>query len=137
MNKYPPYPAFEGEKYVSLAYKYEKADKDYTMIILNEPVCVVEYMTDGSSVNMYRQYVKNPRGFAFVRKESMRDNDDLKDVFRNCIHYVSSSIMLKNKKFIAESPKKLMTVAAIPFGVALYILIRYKTRTNQTMKIKK
>ncbi len=137
MNKYPPYPAFEGEKYVSLAYKYEKADKDYTMIILNEPVCVVEYMTDGSSVNMYRQYVKNPRGFAFVRKESMRDNDDIKDVFRNCVHYVSSSIMIKNKKFIAESPKKLMTVAAIPFGVALYLFIRYKTGTNQAMKIKK
>ncbi len=137
MNKYPPYPVFEGEKYVSLGYKYEKADKDYTLIILNEPVCVVEYVADGSSVNMYRQYIKNPRGFAFIRKESMKDNDDIKDIFRNCIHYVSSSIMLRNKKFIAESPKKLMTVAAIPFGVALYVLIRYKTGTNQAMKIKK
>ncbi len=137
MKSIPPYPTFEGEKYVSLGYKYEKADHMHPLIIMNEPVCVVEYMTDGSSRNMYSQYVKNPQGFAFARKESMKDNDDLKDVFRNCIHYVSSSIMLKNKKFISESPKKLMTVAAIPFGTALYILIKYKTGTNQAMKIKK
>ncbi|MBR3835683.1 MAG: glycosyltransferase family 2 protein [Clostridia bacterium] len=128
MNKYPPYPEFEGEKYVSLAYKYEKADKEYTLIILNEPVCVVEYQQDGSSVNMFRQYLRNPKGFAFVRKESMRDNTDIKDVFRNCVHYVSSSILSKNAKFIAESPKKLMTVLAIPFGVALTAYIRYKSK---------
>ncbi len=137
LKNLPPYPVFEGEKYVSLGYKYELADHINPLIILNEPVCVVEYMTDGSSRNMYTQYVKNPQGFAFARKESMKDNDDIKDVFRNCIHYVSSSIMLKNKKFIAESPKKLMTVAAVPFGVALYCLIQYKTGTNKAMKIKK
>lgn len=128
MNKYPPYPEFEGEKYVSLAYKYEKADKEYTLIILNEPVCVVEYQQDGSSVNMFRQYIRNPKGFAFVRKESMKENDDIKDVFRNCVHYVSSSILSKNARFIAESPKKLMTVLAIPFGVALTFYIKAKSK---------
>lgn len=128
MNKYPPYPEFEGEKYVSLAYKYEKADKEYTLIILNEPVCVVEYQADGSSTNMYRQYIRNPKGFAFVRKESMKDNDDIKDVFRNCIHYVSSSIISKNARFISESPKKLMTVLAVPFGVALTVYIKSKSK---------
>ncbi|MDD6276107.1 MAG: glycosyltransferase family A protein [Clostridia bacterium] len=133
MKKYPPYPEFDGEKYVSLAYKYEKADKEYTMIILNEPVCVVEYMEDGSSTNMYRQYLLNPKGFAFVRKESMKDNNDLKDVFRNCIHYVSSSIISKNKNFIKESPKKLLTVAAIPFGAMLTVYI--KKKSGEFMKI--
>lgn len=123
---YPPYPTFPEEKYVSLAYKYEKADKDYTLLILNEPVCVVEYQADGSSTNMFRQYLRNPKGFAFVRKESMKDNDDLKDVFRNCIHYVSSSILCKNKKFLSESPKKFLTVLAFPFGVALNFYIRSK-----------
>lgn len=128
MNKYPPYPTFEGEKYVSLAYKYEKADKEYTLVILNEPVCVVEYQQDGSSTNMFRQYLRNPKGFAFVRKESMKESDDFKDIFRNCIHYVSSSIISKNGKFIKESPKKLMTVLAIPFGVLLTLYIKSKSK---------
>ena len=128
MNKYPPYPTFEGEKYVSLAYKYEKADKEYTLVILNEPVCVVEYQQDGSSTNMFRQYLRNPRGFAFVRKESMKESNDIKDVFRNCIHYVSSSIISRNGKFIKESPKKFMTVLAIPFGVLLTLYIKSKSK---------
>lgn len=126
MKKYPPYPVFEGEKYVSLAYKYDKADKEYTLIIMNEPVCVVEYMADGSSTNMFRQYLRNPQGFAFIRKDSMIDNPDIKDVFRNCIHYVSSSIICKNQKFISESPKKFLTVLAIPFGAALTVYIKKK-----------
>ena len=119
---------FEGEKYVSLAYKYEKADKEYTLVILNEPVCVVEYQQDGSSTNMFRQYLRNPKGFAFVRKESMKESNDLKDIFRNCIHYVSSSIISRNGRFIQESPKKLMTVLAIPFGVALRVYIKHKSK---------
>jgi glycosyltransferase involved in cell wall biosynthesis len=128
MKKYPPYPVFNGEKYVSLAYKYSKADKEYTMIILNEPVCIVEYMEDGSSTNMFRQYLKNPKGFAFIRKDSMIDNPDIKDVFRNCVHYVSSSIVSKNKHFIAESPKKFLTVIALPFGAALTVYIKQKAK---------
>ena len=124
----PAYPVFDGEKYVSLGYKYEQVDLIAPLIILNEPVCVVEYQEDGSSTNMFRQYLRNPQGFAFARKESMKCNFGKKDIFRNCVHYVSSSIISKNGKFIAESPKKLMTVLAIPFGVALTVYIKYKSK---------
>jgi hypothetical protein len=47
---------------------------------------------------------------------------------RQCIHYVSSSIIGKNKRFLKESPAKLLTVLAVPCGVALAALIYFKTR---------
>ncbi len=128
INAYPSYPEFEGEKYVSLGYKYNRISCDYEMIILNEPVCVVEYQTDGSSTNMFKQYLKNPQGFAFIRKEQMRLAVSLREKFHACIHYVSSSIFMKNKKFISESPEKLLTFLAIPFGAALTLYIKYKSR---------
>ncbi len=128
MKKYPPYPEFEGEKYVSIAYKYYLADEDYTLLILNEPVCVVEYQTDGSSTNMYRQYLRNPKGFAFIRKVDMQKADSLKELFRCTTHYVSSSIISKNKNFIKESPKKAATVLSIPFGAALTVYIKHKSK---------
>lgn len=127
MKKYPPYPVFEGEKYVSLAYKYSLADEEYTMLILNEALCVVEYMADGSSTNMFKQYLRNPRGFAFIRKVDMEKATDIKELFRCAVHYVSSSVISKNKNFIKESPKKLATIAAIPFGVALTFYIKRKS----------
>ena len=128
MNSYPSYPEFEGEKYVSIAYKYYLADEDYELLILNEPVCVVEYMSDGSSTNMYRQYLKNPKGFAFIRKVDMQKADSLKELFRCTTHYVSSSIISKNKNFIKESPKKAATVLSIPFGAALTVYIKHKSK---------
>lgn len=43
------------------------------------------------------------------------------------IHYVSSSILAKNKRFLLESPKKGMTLIAIPFGIVLTIYIKKRT----------
>ena len=126
MKKYPPYPVFEGEKYVSLGYKYLLCDQDYKLLVLNEIVCNVEYREDGSSLNMFRQYLRNPKGFAFIRKIDMKYNKSIKKNLKSCIHYVSSSFISHNKHFIKESPKKVMTVLMIPFGFLLYIFVKNK-----------
>lgn len=128
MKKYPPYPEFEGERYVGLAYKYMLCDQEYELLVLNEILCNVEYQLDGSSTNMYRQYLRNPKGFAFFRKAAMQYQPKLKRRFIECIHYVSSSILAKNKKFLKESPKKGMTVLAIPFGILLTCYIKSKSK---------
>ena len=126
IKAYPEYPVFEGEKYVSLSYKYRLIDQDYKMAVLNTIVCNVEYQADGSSLNMFRQYVKNPKGFAFWRKIRMQYPDSEKRLFVDCVHYVSSSILSKNPHFIAESPRKGMTILAIPVGLAFSFYVRYK-----------
>ena len=128
---YPEYPIFQGEKYVSLGYKYELIEQDYPVLTMNEVLVNVEYRPDGSSLNMYRQYIKNPQGFAFIRKSSMQLAPTAKRRFMEAIHYVSSSLILKNKRFLQESPRKLLTLCAIPFGIAWYLYIQYKTRNLQ------
>lgn len=126
-RKYP-YPVFEGEKYVGLGYKYAKLDDGYKLLFLNKPLCVVEYMEDGSTRNMLRQYRNNPRGFAFIRVEDMQNpRGNLKFKFKSCVHYVSSNLISKNKKFIKESPCKLLTVLAFPLGFGLYKYIMWNT----------
>lgn len=130
INKYPPYPEFKDEKYVSLAYKYRLVDQDYKLAVLNEVVCDVEYQADGSSNSMYKQYLRNPKGFAFWRKVCMQYPESRKRTIVDCIHYVSNSIIAKNKHFIKESPKKVMTVLAIPFGALLTVYIKRKASSN-------
>ena len=75
---------------------------------------------------MWKQYMNNPKGFAFIRKVHMKYHKSKKRLFIDCIHYVSSSIISKNLKFIQESPKKIMTILMIPFGILLSILTKYK-----------
>lgn len=135
IKQYPEYPIFEGEKYVGLAYKYMLIDQDYSLLTLNKPLVVVEYQQDGSSMNMYRQYWNNPKGFAFYRKTEMVTTQSIIRRFQVCIHYVSSSFIAKNHRFIKESPQKLLTILAILPGYILYKYIRNKVRNNTKMKI--
>ncbi|WP_109852895.1 glycosyltransferase family 2 protein [Aquimarina sp. AU58] len=128
VKKYPPYPIFEGERFVPLGYLYQLIDQDYKLLPVNEVFCVVEYMVDGSSMNMLKQYRRHPRGFAFSRKSRMQLATNFKDKFKNAIHYVSSSLFIKNGSFLKESPKKITTILAIPFGIVLNLYIRYKTK---------
>lgn len=123
INSVPPYPVFEGEKYVALAYKYRLIDQNYKLSVLDEVICEVEYQADGSSNNMWKQYLKNPNGFAFWRKVCMEYPESKKRLIIDCIHYCSSSLIAKNKNFIKESPKRFMTVMALPMGILLAICI--------------
>ena len=128
IKKYPEYPIFDNEKYVGLAYKYMLIDQNYTLLTINKPLVVVEYQQDGSSNNMLRQYWNNPKGFAFYRKTEMVLTPTLKRRFMSCIHYVSSSIISKNKNFIKESPKKLLTILSILPGFGLFLYIKFKIK---------
>ena len=128
IKQYPAYPVFEGEKYVALAYKYRLIDQTYKLAVLDEILCNVEYQVDGSSKNMFKQYLKNPKGFAFWRKICMQYPESPRRVFMECVHYVSSSIISGNKNFVVESPRKGTTILAIPFGIILTLYIKYKVK---------
>ena len=129
INRYPPYPVFEGEKYVSLSYKYRMIDQDYKMAVLDEILCHVEYQPDGSTGTMWRQYLLNPKGWAFWRKVRMQYPESSKRTVIDCIHYVSSSLLAGNCRFIAESPKKLLTVLCIVPGWIFSKFVKIKAAT--------
>ena len=128
INAYPPYPVFEGEKYVALAYKYLLIDQDYKLAVLNQTLCNVEYQPDGSSKTMLKQYLKNPKGFAFWRTIKMQYPESFSRLVRDCIHYCSSSQIAGNRHYIQESPRKLLTVLCTPAGWLLTAYIRRKAQ---------
>lgn len=119
IKQYPPYPTFEGEKYVSTAYKYRLIDQDYKLAVLDEVICNVEYQSDGSTATMWKQYVKNPNGFVFWRKVCMKYPTSTKRLIVDSIHYCAESQLAGNKHYIKESPKKLLTVLCVIPGYVL------------------
>lgn len=127
LKKYLPYPEYEGEKFVPLNYPYHLVCQDYELLCFNEPWCVVEYQPDGSTLNMFRQYRRNPQGFAYERNIKMRIYPTFKYRFKNAIHYVSCCMFSKKVKLFKARNKPLVLLA-IPFGIALNLYIRYKTK---------
>ena len=132
INSYPPYPVFEGERYVALAYKYRLIDQDHKLAVLNEVVCNVDYQPDGHSTAMFREYVRSPKGFVLWRKTCMQYPESPKRLVVDCIHYVAESILAGEKHFVRQSPRKLLTLAATPVGWVLSL--RIKQKVNSTKK---
>lgn len=126
INSVPAYPVFEGEKYVALAYKYRMIDQKYKLAVLDRAICQVEYQADGHSAGMWKEYLRSPRGFAAWRKVCMQYPTSWRRLLVDCMHYVSSSILAGNRRFIGESPRKALTVLCIPAGILLAFVIRKK-----------
>ncbi|RDW22410.1 glycosyltransferase [Oceanobacillus arenosus] len=129
-KKVPPYPLFSGEKYCPLSYKYILIDQEYPLLIMNEVLCHVDYLEDGSSMNIIKQYKKNPRSFSFFRKVAMKYAPTYKQRLRESIHYVSSNLMVRNYYFLLESPCKFTTLLATPVGIALYFYINHTSKST-------
>ena len=127
VRQYPPYPTFEGEKFVPLGSLYTMIDKSYELAVLDQVVCLVEYMPDGSSRNMIRQYYRNPNGFRYSRLVSLRSPLPLKRQLKVYVHYAAESIMA-GKPIVRDAPNKLLGLLSIPFGFALSIYIKRRCR---------
>lgn len=96
-KKYLPMPTFGNEKDLNPIYLMLKIDRDYNMLIFNQPICVVNYQKDGMSSNILEQYIKSPNSFAELRRVYLSLNEaSMKFKIRHSIHYVSSSILSRN-----------------------------------------
>lgn len=127
-KKYAPMQIFPGEKNFNPHYMHLQISREYEFLVLNKNLRFVDYQPSGMSNSMWKQYRNSPRSFAETRKLYLSfPNTGFIFRFRQCIHYVSSSILARNGHFLKESPAKGLTVLAVPFGVILAALILYKT----------
>ncbi len=127
VKKYPKYPLFKGENFVPLGHLYGLIDEDYVLKPVNIPLAIVEYLPDGSSRNILRQYRKNPKGFAFTRIHKIRTSQSFSEQFKSAVHLVSSAIFTKDFQLLSRSGNLLLIFAAFPFGILLNLYIRSKT----------
>jgi len=126
IKKYPKYPLFENESFVPLGTLYRMIDQDYKLACLNEALCVVEYMADGSTLNIYKQYRKHPRGFRYARKIYLTYVKGLNMQVKNVLHYISSTLFIGDFRFFKNNPKKELTFLLLPLGFLFHLYILFK-----------
>ncbi|MCF8273420.1 MAG: glycosyltransferase family 2 protein [Flavobacteriaceae bacterium] len=131
VNKFPRYPIFKEERFVPLGTLYLMIDKEYKLLCLNEVLCVVEYMEDGSSRNIIKQFFRHPKGFQHARIINMKYSNYLKVRFKNAVHYISHSLQLKDSHFLKKTPDIMLTLLALPVGLGLYAYIFYVNKLKK------
>lgn len=131
LKKVAPMPTFQGEKFFNPSYMMYLLDRFGKLYVTNECFCIVDYQPDGMSSNFYKQLRNSPRSFAETRKLYL-SFPDITPAFklRHSIHYVSNCLTAKRLwQGIKESVFPGYTLLALLPGLALYLLILYKTRT--------
>ncbi|MEP5341493.1 MAG: glycosyltransferase family A protein [Algibacter sp.] len=128
VKEYPLYPITKEERLVPLGTLYLMIGQKYQFICSNEVFCIIEYLEDGSSKNILKQYKKSPNGFRYSRVLEMKYSQHFSYTFSRAMHYISSCLFTKKWFFTKENPKKTITLLALPFGVLLHVYILYKIR---------
>lgn len=130
MKQVAPQLGFEGEKNFNPVYMQLKVDDLYPSILVNQNLCFVEYQeTDSMSKAIFKQYVNSPRSFSKLRILEMQlKHSTIKNKFRTSMHYVASCIISKDKKWLSNSPEKLITILVSPLGLLWYWYIMYKNK---------
>ncbi|MFW2137261.1 glycosyltransferase family A protein [Chryseobacterium sp. TY4] len=121
LQELPLYPQFLGEKFVPL-YHPIMIDEKRSFLCINENLCVVEYQEDGSTLNIFKQYLKNPQGFRHARGIEMIYYTSLKSKFKSSVHLISSNFILKEFP-LKGSPNYLLSLFTLPFGLFWYLYI--------------
>lgn len=122
----PDYPVFHGENRVPIAWKYSQIPDNMEILIINRPLCVVEYQPEGISAGIRKQYFRNPKGMAAGYEMVLRHAYGIKQLVKSSIGYTTFSLMSKNGGFISKSPRPLSTLVFLPLGLAGYIYINAK-----------
>lgn len=122
-----PAKQYKNERSLNDGYLQMQIAMNYSYLILNKSVCIVEYLDSGISRNKLMQYFSSPNNFADLRLYALSLKYTLFSFrFKQQIHYVFNCIVARRKTILKDSPRKIETFMAIPFGVALTIYIKFK-----------
>lgn len=130
IKRYLPYPVYPGEKYGQVNWIYQSIDKDYDMLCSNDIYCVVEYQTDGLSLDTLHQHRQSPRTRAYECNELLLSFPGWKAKIKHAIQYDSCAVFLREFSLAFKSHLPLLTFALFPLGVMYNYYLRHSKARN-------
>lgn len=137
MREVAPQTGFDGEKNFNPVYMQLQVCDTRPMLVVNDNLCCVEYQTGADSMSeaIWRQYVDSPRSFAKLRRLEMQLRcNTAANRLRVAVHYVASCVLARDSRWLADSPRRALTLAAAPAGLFFALYIRYKFRKFEISK---
>lgn len=126
----------ENEKFITEARMYHEMDLQYKLKGYNIPVTIGEYLSDGYTKNIIKQFKENPKGYYKYFKEMFEHNMTgvtFKKRMYIIKHFILFSVLTGN-----EISKEQINEVKDKFNRFLYIILYYpgKIKTKKKFKIK-
>lgn len=125
-----PMKVFPGEKNFNPHYMHLEISRKYDFLVLNEPICIVDYQSNGMTASQFKQYRNSPNSFLELRKQKLSFGKlPLLYEAKTYMHMISSAILSKRvKEIIAVAPNKLLLITMFPLGILFSIVVLVKGR---------
>lgn len=114
------FPIFENEKFVPENYLYDCLAKEGDLVFINKILYICEYLPDGYTTNMRKVIATNPKGYRAYIEKRIPMNKSYSQKWKDSIRYVAIQFVINWKGIIKNSPDKLFTFLALPFGYIFY-----------------
>ena len=118
-----PYPCFEGEKFITDVYIYDRMDMDYLFLFHPYESQICEYRPDGYTMSYRKLLFKNPRGHREYHAQLIRIGKG--SFVHSMICYISLSLFIRDHTMFSASPNVLLTILLYPLGCLKYVYDRY------------
>ena len=128
VNKFPRYPIYEGENLVPLGTLYLMICQHNKLKCVNKPMCIVEYLVNGSTNKIMHQYGRSPRGFRYAREIELLFLNQCPIRIKKLLHMISSTFYIGDFKYFIKSRYRMSLALLFPFGFFLHVYIIYKSR---------
>lgn len=103
------FPRFQGEKFVTEAYLYDRLDQEGVMYITDEAFYVAEYLQDGYTKNSQKIVEENPYGFLAYIEQRLRLDKKLKYKIIDTCQYIVYKRIVGEEDLIEDAVYPILT----------------------------
>ncbi len=124
-----PQKTFGNEKNFNPHYMHLQISENFDFLVMNEPLCVVEYQVGGMTKSIFKQYKNSPRSFAELRLLHLSFKDaPFKFKIKQYVHLASSCILAKDFSCVKKVPSVPAFILCLPLGALLSVYISFKSK---------
>lgn len=122
------FPEFKETKFVPECVVYDKIDRKYKLLVLNENICICEYQVEGYSNNFESIMLNNPIGFNIYYMQRI---DMALNIYKRIIYsakYHAFKWMTGKSRYKYKGRYNFLVNISVPLGYIYYIYYKLKKR---------
>ncbi|WP_158607406.1 glycosyltransferase family 2 protein [Aerococcus agrisoli] len=115
------YPEINGENYFPLSYMADELDRKYELLVIHDPIMIIEYQENGITKNNKKHVKNNPIGHLIFRHNQFETAPNLMQKIKSGIAYNSATIIAKKRIPYNKKSDSFLSLLLSPIGFIDYI----------------
>lgn len=123
------FPQFDGENLVGEGYKWIQLP-DVPFMLVNHSETVINYLDSGYTMHARQNMIKNAHGEQANANMHMKMLHYKKPLLKSVVKYIICSKSIKDRRFIKNSFRPILTMILTPIGIIGYYVYKRKFLRN-------